>query len=174
MQRSALFDVKDDWPSCAGTGAGMVSEVSSPSHNRDEAVVMGIEALREEFERKVTAAEKRGASFVGRDWYQYSQSEAEVFQIDAARWPRMIEAYDCYMHMKDIVDHAYDRSLLEAARLQFTSWEAVDGKPVMAIAEFVDFAASVCGLTHREANSVFYKSDWWNIRNGLVEFRDGQ
>jgi len=43
---------------------------------------------------------------------------------------------------------------------------------VIDVNEFVAFAAHFCSLTAREANAIYWKHDFWNVRAGIVRFED--
>jgi hypothetical protein len=107
----------------------------------------------------------------GWDWYQLSDEEAMVFGIDPDRWPVMWNTYFYYQAIKDICTDGVDRNLLDQARREHPEW-----KPDrhMWTTEFMDFAKEMAGMTSREANAVFEKMSWFEIRNRLVAFDDDE
>jgi hypothetical protein len=46
---------------------------------------------------------------------------------------------------------------------------AADG---VGLQPFTAFAEVVCGLTNREAHAIFTKMDFWQVRSGLLHYRD--
>ena len=129
--------------------------------------------LKEQFESEVARAEARRAKdkhyYIGDDWWHYTLSDEKVFVIHADRWPRMMVAWDCYQAFKDIAGEGWDNALLKKERELHPEWcRTRDGKPVVDHNEFVDFAKALAGLSWPEAWAMYWKYEWWLIRNGLM------
>ena len=62
--------------------------------------------LHDEIEKAVKSWEKilDRRSQEGDDWYQLTQAEEEVFDIESWRWARMLTAWEFYEDLIDIAD----------------------------------------------------------------------
>ena len=129
-----------------------------------------MKGLEEDIEKAVKAWEASvdQRSQEGHDWFQLMQSEEEVFDIETARWARMMAAWECYEGLIDIVEpQKFDKATIAAERKKWPKLKL----HVSDVSTFTDFAVARAGLTTQEAWAVFYKVLFWQIRNGLV-FRD--
>lgn len=71
--------------------------------------------LHEQLEHRIRHTRLRGVPDVGTDWWQVSEADLAVFEIDIPRWPRMILGYHCYEAFKGIVDADWNDALIAAA-----------------------------------------------------------
>jgi hypothetical protein len=111
----------------------------------------------------------RPESDEGPDWWQLSEAEEEVFQIDGSRFPRMVMTYECYQAFKLISGNpAWDKKLIEQERQNRPQWcgEAIEEN------EFHAFAQAFGRLKHREASAIWCKQHFWTVRLGVVIFKD--
>jgi len=84
-------------------------------------------------ELEVAKHETRNRSYIGSDWWQFTDGDAEVFRFDPARWPRMIVSYECYDAFKGICDSGWDAALLEKARADYPYLLAMqNGRPFIS------------------------------------------
>jgi hypothetical protein len=95
-----------------------------------------------------------------------------VFSIEMKRWLRMMMAWLCYEIFLDIAEGVSEEdapvALLEEER---------DRRPgildqEMCLAGFVQFARKYASLTSREADAVYGKMNFWNIRTGITRYGD--
>jgi hypothetical protein len=123
-------------------------------------------ALSEEIEHSVKSWEATLATRrEGRDWYQLTPAEQEVFDIQRERWPRMLAAWELYEDLIDIVDEGhFSEALIVAER---KNWPKLRLQ-VTDVRVFMDIAVARCSLTEKEAHAMFYKMEFWQVRNGLM------
>jgi hypothetical protein len=129
--------------------------------------------LKEQLETEIrNAGQKRQShpfSNAG-DWLHLGEDEAAVFNINPARFPRMLMTFACYETFKLIADDpTWDEDLIEQARQQHPEW---CDKDVYSVGEFQAFAKEFAGLSFREAHAMWYKQEFWNIRVGISSFTD--
>ena len=123
--------------------------------------------LHDEIENAVKSWEKtldRRSQEVD-DWYQLTQAEEEVFDIESWRWPRMLTAWAFYEDLIDIADQPhFDEVLVKAER---KNWPKLRLR-VTEEGVFADFAVAKAGLTRKEAHTIFHKVEFWQVRSGLM------
>ena len=132
--------------------------------------------LKDQLEYKIARAERPDIPrhYRGGDWYQLTDEEEAVFAIDRARFPRMITVWECYQAFKRIVNDAgFDSALIEQARQQHPEWcDPGLPRPDVSANEFVNFAKAYDALTVREAYAIYAKYEFWEVRHGVVHYRD--
>lgn len=105
----------------------------------------------------------------GGNWFELSEAEEEIFQIDRDRFPRMVTTYECYEALKGLSgDPQWDEKLIDLARRRYPAWSGAGTDEF----EFYAFAKALGGLTNREANAIWCKQHFWTVRLGVVTFRD--
>jgi hypothetical protein len=123
--------------------------------------------LHDEIEKAVKSWEKTldRRSQEGDDWYQLTQAEEEVFDIESWRWARMLTAWEFYEDLIDIADPPhFDEVLVKAER---KNWPKLRLR-VTEEGVFADFAVAKAGLTRKEAHAIFHKVEFWQVRSGLM------
>ena len=133
------------------------------------------QTLKEQLDAAIADAEARAEadrdSYRGFDWWQLSDAEEVVFEIDRDRWPRMMTVFHCYEGFKQMADSpAWDDALIEQARQQRFEWCG----PAPSDGEFAHFAQAFGGLTNREAHAVYTKQEFWTVRAGVMVYADEQ
>ena len=108
--------------------------------------------------------------YTGPDWWQLSAAEAEVFNIDRARFPVMCETWTAYERFKNLLDEDFygPPAVIEAARRDHPEWCG----PHISAEEFAAFAMTMGGLTYREAFAIYAKQEFWGVRNGVARYAD--
>lgn len=140
------------------------------------------ELLREAIDAQLR--EPRGLTqYIGPDWWQLSETEAEVFGISPARWPVLLAAYCAYRAFADItdvlnlgdeIDERYTwpevRAILDAARRSHPDW----GTTPEAFSDhgFARLAKHYASIPYREAIACWHKMHWADVRLGVIEYAD--
>lgn len=106
------------------------------------------------------------------DWYQLGAPEAEVFDIDPAAFPMMVEAYHCF---EAITGNAQgtDYDVQHEAMLEAVRAARPDLVEAFDLDEFLGFAHALGLLTMRQAAQMFWKMQARELRGRLLNFRDG-
>ncbi len=129
--------------------------------------------FRDEVGAQIADAEKDAAEYRGADWWQLTDEEEAVFEIDFERFPRMITALFCFQGFHDIVDP-------EDAKLSAEATEAErKARPDLvemgySLNGFQHFARDYAGMTFREGHAVFDKNAFWQVRAGVTRYSDEQ
>ena len=125
--------------------------------------------FKEEAAAKIADAEKDAADYRGFDWWQLSDEEESIFNIDFKRFPRMSTAlflFECFHRMADTPEA--DTDAIEAERQSrpdlLEKGYSTDG--------FQHFAKDYADMNYREADAVFAKHKWWNVRQGITRYTD--
>ena len=131
------------------------------------------QTLKEQLDAALAAAEAKADAdpdaYRGSDWWQLSDAEEAVFEIDPDRWPRMMTVFHCYEGFKLMGDSPeWDDVLIEQARQQRPGWCG----PAPSNGEFAHFAQAFGGLTNREAHAVYTKQEFWTVRLGAAVYAD--
>jgi hypothetical protein len=120
---------------------------------------------------KILPMEGKGPDhFRGYDWFQLREDEEEVFAIKRNRFPRMVVAwyaYEVLLDQADSVEYDFDREEVLASQRHF---KFQPQRP--ALRDFQKFAKEYAGLTYREAEAMFSKITFWNIRTGITSYKD--
>ena len=129
--------------------------------------------LKDQLASEIAKAEADAAAnpdkFTGSDWWQLSDAEEAVFEIDRDRWPRLMMSYHCYEGFKLISDSpAWDEALVQQARQERPGW--CDTPP--SSREFAAFAREFGELTHRESHATYAKQVFWTVRLGVMVYAD--
>ena len=114
--------------------------------------------------------EKEGNWEGGNNWNQLSEAEAEVFDIEADRFPLMImtlHAYDIFAGVSegsrmDMENEAVFTALKAARPDLFGKGYGVEA--------FVNFASALGQIDRKEAWEIWQKQEAWNLRAGVLEF----
>jgi hypothetical protein len=114
--------------------------------------------------------EKEGKWEGGNNWNQLSEAEAEVFEIEADRFPLMIMT----LHAYDIFAGAASGSWMEMENeAVFTALKAARpdlfGKGC-GVEAFVNFADALGQIDRKEAWQIWQKQQAWDLRLGVLEF----
>ena len=135
--------------------------------------------LKDQLEAGIANSEAREAAnpghHDGRDWWQLTGAEEEVFGIERERFPRMMMTWHCYQGFKRIADSpVWDDALIEQARREFPQWcaEAKGRLATTSLDEFQAFAKEFGGLTFREAEAMYRKNEFGLIRAGIITYSD--
>ena len=102
-----------------------------------------ITTLMEKAEKMTSSQRLRS---LGRDWFHLSEAEEQVFGLSRERWPYLITVWQFYEGAIAITDDALSMAEEEA---------------------LPSFSRS-----HREAHAVYWKQDFWGVREGLVTYSD--
>jgi len=126
--------------------------------------------LKDQLEYETAATERSAAEdserYHGDDWWQLTDEEESVFDIDRERFPRMMTVWSCYEAFKNIAySLSWEDGLIEHACRQHPAW-CIAGR---SESEFSDFADAFGGLTHREAHAFYAKHDFWCVRAGVSQ-----
>jgi hypothetical protein len=129
--------------------------------------------LKDQLESETADTERSAAEdserYHGGEWWQLSDAEESVFDIDRVRFPRMITVWSCYEAFKNIAySLSWEDGLIDQACLQHPDWCSAG----VSEGEFSDFAKEVGGLTHWEAHTFYTKHDYWRVRAGLSHYHD--
>ncbi len=127
-----------------------------------------IRTLKDQLESETAATEWSAAEdserYHGSDWWQLSDAEESVFEIDRERFPRMMTVWSCYEAFKNIAySLSWEDGLIEQACQQHPDW-CIAG---ISESEFSDFADAFGGLTLRESHAFYAKHDFWCVRAGV-------
>lgn len=107
----------------------------------------------------------------GNDWFQLSPEEEHTFQIDRARFPRMIMAVSCYEAFKGMADDpGWADELITKAHADFPQFHTM----TVTAEDFSLFAAEFASLTMREAHAIWSKHEYWQVRNNIMIYADEQ
>jgi len=126
--------------------------------------------MKDQIEAQVTEAEK-GQNYTGPDWWQLSEEERRVFDIDPKRWPRMmvaVTAYDVFLGLTDAETLGFDEETVKRLRLERS--DLVETGP--SSQSFAKFATEYGGLTSREAAAAYWKNRFWLARTGHLTYPD--
>jgi hypothetical protein len=129
--------------------------------------------LKDQLAAEIVKSEAEAAAnpdkFTGSDWWQLSEAEESVFEIDPDRWPRMMITYHCYEGFKLIVHSpVWDEALIHQARQERPKW--CDTPP--SDHELARFAEEYGELTNREAYALYAKQEFWTVRLGVMVYAD--
>jgi hypothetical protein len=125
--------------------------------------------LQEQFEALLYTRDIPPAAQIGPEWFQITEAELEVFEIDLDRFDRMVMAFHAYEAVKDIVQGSiWDETLLVAARADHPEW----CKPEHSFPDFAAFAAVFAGITIREAHAIYYRQAFHDVRIGVTTYAD--
>ena len=127
--------------------------------------------LKDQLESETAATELSAAEdserYHGGDWWQLSDEEESVFDIDRERFPRMMTVWSCYEAFKNVAySLSWEDGLIEQACQQHPAC-CIAGR---SESEFFDFADAFGGLTHREAHAFYAKHDFWCVRAGVSRY----
>ena len=107
----------------------------------------------------------------GGDWWQLLPEEAFVFAIEAARWPRMTTLWGAYEVLSGTVDPE-DLEFDPAAVLAEQKAQAALIGKAQGVSGFQAFARHYAGLTFREAEALYSRMTFWNVRQGVIDYAD--
>lgn len=125
-----------------------------------------IEAAVADSEAKL---QKEPKFYHGADWWHLSEEEEFVFAIKRERWPPMMTvwlAYDVVIGLADYGEFNLTDKEVDAARWRCGLHCGHDLK------EFGTFCKEYGGLTYREAEAVYSKMTFFNVRSGITSYRD--
>jgi hypothetical protein len=123
--------------------------------------------LRGAIDREVAGMENRSPGcFRGYDWFQLSEEEEWVFDINRERLPRMVVTMELYEAICTIIDPRHagfsDEEVAAAkARLRLKGNETFE--------EYLNVSTAFGGLTAREAFSYYWKHEFWHHRQHLIK-----
>lgn len=104
--------------------------------------------------------------YEGLDWWQLSDEEANIFQLSLRDMPALTAVHQLYY---DAIDRttSIDRSRVESLQgeLPWLRMTTVD------LEEWLRFA-KLFGISNRSANAFYSKYQYWEVRQGLVYYRD--
>jgi hypothetical protein len=144
----------------------------SPADETGEGSAMP-QTLKEQLDAAIADAEGKAEAdpdaYRGSDWWQLSDAEEAVFEIDRDRWPRMMTVFHCYEGFKRMTDSPeWDDALIELSRQQRPGWCG----QAPSNGEFSHFAQAFGGLTNREAHAAYTKQEFWTVRLGVTVYAD--
>lgn len=127
--------------------------------------------FKDEVAAQIADAEKDPAAYRGADWWQLTEEEEAVFEIEFARFPRMITALFCFEAFHSLVDPTDAKLSVEATEAER---QARPDLMDMDYSQngFQHFARDYAGMTFREGHAVYTKHKFWNVRAGLTHYSD--
>lgn len=133
--------------------------------------------LKAELAAKIAAAERQDVAdpdhYRGEDWWQLSEAEQDVFDLQPAQWPRLILTFYCFQAFTGEASTAeFDDGLVAAAREQFPQWYE-EGEDADRRRHFLAFAAEFGGVANRDAFATLRKQEAWDLHSGVLTFSDG-
>ena len=114
------------------------------------------------------ANERPSQFFGGQDWFHLTPEEQLVFDIDPARFPRMITAWSRYEIFMGLLE---DGGFSEETKRERQRHPEIVRKGV-CVGGFQLFAKEYADLTFREADAMYCKYEFWQVRNGVIVYRD--
>lgn len=118
-------------------------------------------------------ANKKPSDFKGSDWWQFSESELDVFRIKLKRIPHVLALHVAYEDILGIC-HAFNGMTdeLREGFLRDHDWLKQSGElPKVSLSDFQKFG-KLFGYSYRETHAWYAKFDAWNIRAGVTRFGD--
>jgi hypothetical protein len=119
------------------------------------------------------AVERRNPSFFWDDQdggRKLSRQEAQVFGIKYEEFPRMITVWEAWFAFLGLADpDVFGHSLEAIAAGQRAHPELSTGNELPL---FVQFATKIGGLTHRQAEAMYWKDWFWTVREGHIHYAD--
>ncbi|MGO4814220.1 hypothetical protein AB4156_32385 [Cupriavidus sp. 2MCAB6] len=145
----------------------------------DEPIAM---ILREELARVRNPSLADLEQYRGTDWWQLSDAEIAVFEIEPDRWPTFVSVYCAYRAFANVTDRfnfgndidarlsRQDvQAILEPARTAHPTWGIT---PETCSSDgFALFAQHYAGLTFRDADRCWQKMFWSDVRSGVIVYR---
>lgn len=111
-------------------------------------------------------------AYHGGDWFQYTPAEREVFQIEPYWYVKALCAYERWQAFLDIIGGGpFDSDYADELAAEREAYDGLFARGHDAKG-FMDYAKLACNLPNRQANAVYYKMAFAEIRRGLVRFVD--
>lgn len=135
-------------------------------------------SLKAELEAKIAESERQDQAdptfYNGYNWWQLSDADQEVFDIEPEQWPRMMMTWHCFEAFTG-VSHTpeFSNDLVAAARTAFPQWAPDQAKSQNGLTMFQAFAREFGGLTNRQAFATTRKQEALELRENVLRFEDG-
>ncbi len=126
-------------------------------------------SFKDEVAAKIAEAEKNAADYRGYDWWQLTDEEQWVFDIDFERFPRMITALFLFEGFHGMADT--DDARTESMDAERTARPDLIEKGYSTDG-FQHFAKEYADMSYREGHAVFAKNQWWSVRQGIRKYTD--
>ena len=139
--------------------------------------------LREELARVSNASLGDLERYRGPDWWQLSDAEIGVFQIELERWPILVSIYCAYRAFADVTDGfnfgddidarlswREVQTILKAARTAHPDWGTTPD--TCSPDGFGLFAKHYASVPFREADACWHKMQWSDARSGVIAYGD--
>lgn len=111
--------------------------------------------------------------YLGYDWYQLADQEADVFGIDPADMPMMVATYEAFETFHGITSGAHfdmhHQVEIDAAKAARPDLAAMNPYEHLS---WRDFAAVFSILSNRQAWQWWAKYDAYMVREGIMRFAD--
>lgn len=106
-------------------------------------------------------------------WWQLHPHEVEMFGIDPALYPRLVEAYSWYVGAIVGSDHNDYHDFLDTERVRWRQYVATrDGEIVFDRAACIRFMHEAGALPLRQCEALLQKFAAAELRGSLVQFSD--
>ena len=107
--------------------------------------------------------------FFGYDWYQITDEEMAVFQLRPEEMSWLVEVSDAYSAIKDVShnDIHGNKELCSAVRKDLN----IKPDRCFSLNEFSEFAKHF-GVSYRNSKAIYWKMDFWCVRNGITTYSD--
>ncbi len=138
--------------------------------------------LKKELERAADDYASNPVRYNGPDWWQLSDEEAFVFDINPDRWPVLMTLYHFYQSLVGVTDGfsieeendwelAELEALKDATRTAHPEWGI--SPETRSVTGFQAFAKHYAPeLPFRESHACWDKMFWWDVRGGVMIYRD--
>lgn len=114
---------------------------------------------------------KRKANYEGRDWYQITPEEQQVFGLSLKAMPWVVTAYRFYEEILGLTDTGLlPPEIMAVIRKDLA--ERIGMEPeVISLGEFQKFAR-LLGISNRTAHVWYIKHEFWCVRRGITQYQD--
>ena len=108
----------------------------------------------------------------GRDWFNLSPAEAEVFGLELHDLPSLVAvwtAYEAVLEICDMLDVPAD--IAAGVRAEHPWLEERRASTVIDVVDFQKFS-KLFGVPYRKSQAWYAKHDFWCTRSGITRFAD--
>lgn len=126
-----------------------------------------IENLRTLIEEAISQKVRKGDHhFSGADWWQVTEDETKVFELEPTDMPRLSTVYDAYEHVLDLAGGSLplDDTACENIR-KAMSWLRTG---ILDDGDFIKFA-QIFDVRPKKAHAMYWKMMFWQIRRRYID-----